>query len=241
MQKKYFYVANWKNYVSYHHAIMWCTHHAAELTTVAADAQIIICPDFLATAQVGKLIAPVALGAQNCSAHEMGAYTGEISAQSLKEAGVSYCIVGHSERRRLGETTEVVARKVEILLQHGIMPIVCVSDAWESELPLVLSADRKGGVSKDSSGSNLIIAYEPISAIGTGKTPPTANIAATVNLIKKQISQTAPHVHITMLYGGSVSAKNSAELKQIAILDGFLIGKASTDFQELKNIILAKP
>lgn len=271
MKKKFLYIANWKSYLPYQQAVQWCTQNATELTTLKNSADIIICPDFLALPEAQKILTSISVGAQNCSAYETGAYTGEVSAQSLKEAGIDYCIIGHSERRRIfGETAEIVAQKMGLLLHNGITPVVCLSDEWESELEPVMeilsasyldttrsSGPLDMGGEKSSlirplrvklhsnfvsrSEAEFIIAYEPVSAIGTGNVPSNEKIEKTVTLIKEKFTKNTPDTKLTLLYGGSVNAKNSGELKQIPILDGFLIGKASTDFQELKNIILAKP
>ena len=232
MQKKYFYVANWKSYLPYRQAIDWCTSNAPALKTLNNDGHVIVCPDFLAVAEIQKIVAPVVVGAQSCSVNALGAFTGEISAQSLKEAGAAYCIIGHSERRKLfGETSEVVAQKMALLFEQDITPIICISDEWEVELLPVLKKIEK---------NHILIAYEPLSAIGTGTIPPIENIEKTVTSIKEKITTSAPNAQVKMLYGGSVNAQNSAELKQIPGIDGFLIGKASTIFEEFRNIVLIK-
>ena len=228
MKKKHLYIANWKAYLSYQQAIAWCKKHADELKELSTQGQIIICPDFLALPEIKNIIKPVAVGAQNCSAQSSGPYTGEVTAQSLQEAGATYCIIGHSERRKLcHETPADVAQKIEQLLACDITPIVCVSD--ESELSPILATIKKP----------IILAYEPISAIGTGNVPPAKEIEKMLALFKEKASTAAPNINVSLLYGGSVNAKNAAELKKITNLDGFLIGKASTDFEELKKIVIA--
>ena len=271
MKKKHLYIANWKAYLSYQQAIAWCKKHADELKELSTQGQIIICPDFLALPEIKNIIKPVAVGAQNCSAQSSGPYTGEVTAQSLQEAGATYCIIGHSERRKLcHETPADVAQKMEQLFACGITPVVCVSD--EGELASLLDTfssatlaenTRTGRIKKNtvptiSSGadmsveavaksegvvsryeSTIILAYEPVSAIGTGNVPPAKEIEKMLALFKEKISAAAPTANVSLLYGGSVNAKNAAELKKITNLDGFLIGKASTDFEELKKIVIA--
>lgn len=269
MRKKYFYIANWKAYFPYQEAVQWCRKHAVDLKDLADKEMLIICPDFLTIAEIKESIAPVFIGAQNCSDQEVGAFTGEISVESLQDIGIGYCIIGHSERRRLfGETSEIIARKMILLLCRGIIPIVCLDDAWEDEISPILDIfsfmkasenTRSGWLEKHANSfisSNIVgaisqsksvlshpseysifIAYEPISAIGTGNVASREEIEQTLNNIHERLSKHALGIAIKMLYGGSVNGENCAELKKIPLLDGFLIGKASTDFQELQNIV----
>ena len=240
MRKKYFYIANWKAYLPYQEAVQWHIKHAVDLKVLAAQEMLIICPDFLALAEVKKNIAPVFVGAQNCSEHDVGAFTGEISVESLKEIGIRYCIVGHSERRRLfGETSEIVARKMALLLHHDIIPVVCVGNAWKEEISSLLDtfSSTQSIVSNYPIGYCIFIAYEPISAIGTGNRASREEIEKTLKNIHEKFTKQVSWITVKMLYGGSVNGNNCAELKKIPLLDGFLIGKASTDFQELKNIV----
>lgn len=230
MNKKLIYIANWKTYLSHNQAIAWCRNNAQGLENLTTKADLIICPNFTALAQIQPFLDTTALGAQNCSAFEPGAHTGDVNAGSLKEVGVSYCIVGHSEcRKQNNETPEMVAQKVIRLLEVGITPILCVSDEFKAELQPVLEMLKEN--------THLIIAYEPISAIGTGNTADNATIEAVIGSIKREFQTKAPTVSLSLVYGGSVSPESIQKLKTISCLDGFLIGKASTDFQKLKNIV----
>jgi triosephosphate isomerase (TIM) len=231
MHKKYLYVANWKAFLPYHQAIIWWKKHSLELKELSEYGNIIICPDFLTIPELQKTIAPIGLGAQNCSMKPAGSFTGEISAQSLKEVGVQYCIVGHNERRKLfEETPAIIEQKIKMLLQHNITPIICVSDEWEKEL----KTDDK---IISLPGTYLIIAYEPISAIGTGNAASPEKVEKVLQNIHEHIKKQMPEVTIKLLYGGSVNASNSVILKNVSILDGFLMGRSSMNFQELKTII----
>lgn len=229
MNKK-FYVANWKTYLSHTQAITFCKNHAQELEQLTKNASLIMCPSFTELATIKPLLKNISLGAQNCSSFEAGAHTGDVTAQTLQELCVQYCIIGHSEcRKQYHETSQDVAQKALRLLEVGITPILCVSDEHENELKPVFEVLTKS--------THLIIAYEPIWAIGTGKTPTNQAIESTLNAIKAQFQTKAPQVTATLLYGGSVAPETIQELKKITTLDGFLIGKASTDFQKLKNIV----
>lgn len=231
--KKFFYIANWKSYFTYHQSLAWLQDYDDELGVLTKENTIILCPDFLTLAELRSKNATITFGAQTCSSYGLGAYTGEISAQSLSELGIIYCIVGHSERRRLFyETLDESARKIGMLFRNAITPILCVSDDYKTELNHIFS-----NMIIDFSAHQCIIAYEPISSIGTGFVPSSEKIATTLDLIKQEIIRFFPENSFLLVYGGSVSSLTIQELKTIKLLDGFLIGKASTDFQELKKIV----
>lgn len=231
MKKQLLYVANWKSYLTHNQAIAFCKNNGPELQHLSKHASIVLCPDFTALAHIKPLLGHVCLGAQNCSSFEPGAHTGNVSAASLQEIGVQYCIVGHSERRKNNhETSEDVSKKVMLLLEQGIIPIICVSDNYASELKSIFEKIKNLAL-------HSIVAYEPIQAIGTGKPADTTTITTTLSALKQEFYAHAPNMRISLLYGGSVSPESVQELKTIPHLDGFLIGKASTDFQKLKNIV----
>jgi len=224
------YIANWKMYLSHTQASAWLQAHGAEIAALAKENTIVICPDFTLLPNMHGLL----YGAQNCAAEQAGAYTGEISAQTLKELGCSYCIVGHSERRTLfGETTQECAKKITLLQENGIIPIYCIGEQEQSSNPYAVLKSQLDPVLQEAP-QHLIVAYEPVWAIGTGKTPPTAFLTEVVTWIKEYIP-----VNFPVIYGGSVTEVTIRELKSITIIDGFLIGKASTDFQQLKKIVLS--
>lgn len=229
--KKLLYIANWKTYLSHNQALAFYHNHAQALQQLTTKADLVICPSFTVLNQIKHLLDTIALGAQNCSSFEPGAHTGDVSAESLRELGVQYCIIGHSECRKThGETSEDIAEKMVRLLECDITPILCVSDEYLAELKPVLENIK-------TATGHLIVAYEPISAIGTGITANNSTIEATLNAINKEFQIQAPAVSRALVYGGSVNPESIRELKKISCLDGFLIGKASTDFQKLKNIV----
>ena len=187
------------------------------------------------------------LGAQNCHHEKSGAYTGEIAAPFLAKLGVRYVICGHSERRQMfGESDAVVAAKVAAVLSHGMTPIVCVGETQE-EREAGSTIDRVTSQIRESlSGCNagqvagLVVAYEPIWAIGTGLTATAADAQTVCSSIRRTISDgwgadTAEQVRIQ--YGGSVKAGNIAEIMDGPDVDGVLVGGASLDPDEFARIV----
>jgi len=198
--------------------------------------------------QVNQLRAgtPIELGAQDVSRHEQGAFTGEVSAPMLREFGVRYAIVGHSERRQYhGETDELVAEKAKTALAHGVTPIVCVGETL---------AEREAGRTQDvvkrqlaavihTNGhciSEIVVAYEPVWAIGTGKTATPEQAQEVHALLRAQLKAATPHPErIHILYGGSMNAGNAAALLAQPDIDGGLIGGASLKAPDFLQIIAA--
>jgi triosephosphate isomerase len=190
---------------------------------------------------------PIALGAQDCYWEGKGAFTGEVSAPMLAKLNASYVIVGHSERRELfGETDDDVNRKVKAVITDGMTPILCVGETLEereaggSELKCSRQVEAGlAGVSRDQVGA-LVIAYEPIWAIGTGRTATPADAQATIAAIRAKVSSThgdAAAASVRIQYGGSVKATNAAELMAEADIDGALVGGASLDPDEFARIV----
>ena len=199
-------------------------------------------------AQVQKLLAEsaIALGAQDVSQHELGAYTGETSVAMLREFGVRYCLVGHSERRQYhGETDAGVALKAQRSLAGGVTPIVCVGETL---------AEREAGRTEEvvkrqlaavihTNGhciSEIVVAYEPVWAIGTGKTA-TAEQAQQVHaVLRAQLQAATPHAdRVHILYGGSMNAGNAAQLLGQPDIDGGLVGGAALKPVDFLSIIAA--
>ena len=215
--------------------------------TPACDVAVCVPAPYLA--QVQSLVAgsPLALGSQDLSVHAQGAYTGEQSGAMLKEFGVRYAIVGHSERRQYhGESDEIVAAKTAAALAQAITPIVCVGETL---------AQREAGQTEEVvkrqlaavihvNGhciSEIVVAYEPVWAIGTGKTA-TPEQAQTVHAVLRAQLHHAASEHaagIRILYGGSMNAANAAELLSQADIDGGLIGGASLKAPDFLKIIAA--
>lgn len=201
-------------------------------------ADVAVCVPAPYLAQVGQLVAgsPVALGAQTLSEHGSGAYTGEISAAMLLEFECRYVIVGHSERRALfGETNAVVAAKYVAADKAGVVPIVCVGETWAereagaTEAVIAAQLDAVLEVAADDRLAKAVFAYEPVWAIGTGKTATPDQALAVHAFVRARVAARDPvaAASVRILYGGSVSAGNATGLFACPDIDGGLVGGAS--------------
>ncbi|AQS60285.1 triose-phosphate isomerase [Desulforamulus ferrireducens] len=211
--------------------------------------QVVVCPPFTALAPVAEVLkgSNIALAAQNMHWESQGAFTGEVSPVMLKELGCQYVILGHSERRQyFGETDETVNRKVKAALAQGLIPIVCVGETLEQReagiTEQVVASQTKGALQGLTAEqvAGLVIAYEPVWAIGTGKTA-SAEDAQQVNRYIRQVvasefgSAAAEAVRIQ--YGGSVKASNAKGLMSQPDIDGGLVGGASLKVEDFVGII----
>jgi len=201
---------------------------------------------YLAQVQMLRSGSALELGAQDVSQHAQGAYTGEVSAPMLREFGVRYAIVGHSERRQYhGESDALVAEKAKMALGHGITPIVCVGETL---------AEREAGRTEEVvkrqlaavihvNGhciSEIVVAYEPVWAIGTGRTATPEQAREVHALLRKQLAAATSHAErVSILYGGSMNAANAASLLAQPDIDGGLIGGASLKAPDFLQIIAA--
>ena len=199
------------------------------------DVDVVVCPPFVSLAVAVQLLAgtEIAVAAQNVHWEQDGAYTGEISAGMLREIGVYGAIVGHSERRQyFGETDESVGRRAQAALDAGLFVIACVGET---------EAERESGATEDvlrrqvsvlEADDNLVVAYEPVWAIGTGKTA-TPDLAQEAHAFVKSL------LDVPVLYGGSVKPDNAAELLSQPAVDGALVGGASLDLESFLAVCLA--
>jgi triosephosphate isomerase len=214
------------------------------------DAEIVLCPPFTALAAVSELLSPVPnvrLGAQNLHEAPSGAYTGEISAGMLRDLYVRYVIIGHSERRQyFHEDNATVNRKTKAALAAELRPIVCVgetlpereSDKWKTVLETQLREGLAGFGDKEL--ADVILAYEPVWAIGTGKTASPAQAEEAHQWIRKVLGahfSAAAAERIRIQYGGSVKSENAKELLSKPDIDGALVGGASLDARGFTAII----
>ena len=207
-----------------------------ELNTIKTKSTIILCPTFMnINLTYGNKII---LGSQNVSKDENGAFTGEISASQLHDSGVKYTIVGHSERREYQkETLEDIHEKMNRLFENDITPILCIGESLEErksnqvreKLDIEILSAIKGLTSEQK--KKIIVAYEPIWSIGTGKIPTIEEIEETFGFIKKVLPNNK------ILYGGSANEKNIDELKKSKLIDGYLLGGLSLKPKELKIFI----
>lgn len=213
-------------------------------------ADVAICPPFPYLAQVRELLSDtgVVLGAQNAAEYGAGAYTGEVAAAMLADLGCRYVIIGHSERRQLfGESNDVVAAKVVQVLQAGMAPILCVGETLpqrEAEGAFAVvgeqldSVFRRVGVQDFES---IVLAYEPVWAIGTGRTASPGEAQEVHAFLRGLLADrgVACAEEVRILYGGSVKASNAAELFAMPDVDGALVGGASLSSQEFVSIAQA--
>jgi triosephosphate isomerase (TIM) len=216
------------------------------------EAQMVLCPPFPYLPAVSKAVAGNAnihVGAQNCHQNESGAYTGEVSAAMLQSVGVEYVILGHSERRQyFYEDNQLLEAKVKAALQQGLTPIFCIGESLEQrdqELTFsVLETQLKEGLFHLSNEdyARVVIAYEPIWAIGTGKTASSQQAQEVHAFIREQIARSydaAAAQNTTILYGGSCNPGNARELFACPDIDGGLIGGASLKSRDFVDIIKA--
>ena len=243
-------VGNWKMHGSREASTALISAIVAGVDSLrGADAAI--CPPFPYLALASKLLngSSVALGAQTLSEHPQGAYTGEVSAAMLVEQGCRYVIVGHSERRALfGETDAVVARKFAAAHRAKLVPILCVGETLEereadvTEAVVARQVESVLDVSGVEAFANAVIAYEPVWAIGTGRTATPEQAQAVHALIRAKISERDATIagDLRILYGGSVKASNAADLFGMPDIDGGLVGGASLDSEEFLSICRAR-
>ena len=242
---------NWKMYKTTPEAVE-TAQRLVELVADSADVDIMIAPVFTALDPVSQVVSNsrVALGAQNLYWEKEGAYTGEISADMLLSAGCQYVIIGHSERRQyFGETDETVNKKIRAALDAGLIPVLCVGETEEereagqtfSVLDKQVKIGLDGYFAKDL--GTLVIAYEPVWAIGTGKTATKEQAQETHEYIRSLMNQTfdkALAQSVRILYGGSVKPANVSELMAMPDIDGALVGGASLDAESFSQIVKFK-
>jgi triosephosphate isomerase len=203
--------------------------------------ELLICPPATLLAVLGEALAgsSVLLGGQDCHDAAKGAHTGDISAEMLKDAGCSHVIVGHSERRaNHGESDAAVRAKALAARRAGLVAIVCVGESEAERLagqaPAVVARQLTGSIPPDMGGDTLVVAYEPVWAIGTGRTPTLQDVGEMHAHIRKRLADSvADPAAIRILYGGSVKPANAGELLAVVDVDGALVGGASlaaTDF-----------
>lgn len=248
MRKKII-AANWKMNMTLRESDSFLDSFLLELEE-EKRVDMVIVPPFTALARVSERlnkVSNVRLGAQNMHSEKSGAYTGEISAEMLRELFVRFVVLGHSERRSLfGETDAIVNRKTKAALEATLKPIVCIGETLAErdagQVEAVLERQLRGSLdgieSKDL--SDIVIAYEPVWAIGTGRTatPEQAQAAhAFVRAILASMSDAATAEKIRIQYGGSVKPANTAELMSQPDIDGALVGGASLDPRAFSEIV----
>ncbi|TSA44430.1 triose-phosphate isomerase [bacterium] len=236
-------VANWKM----NPAIL---KEAIKLAKASDKKGVVVAPSFVFTEEIGKTLRNAELGAQDISREDPpaggGPYTGEVSWHQLKKLGVKYVIIGHSERRALGETDATINKKLKIALAHGLKAILCVGEKWSVRKRGIVAAKKfvAGQLRKDLKlvvtnykllTTNLFVAYEPVWAIGTGRNDLPEDASEMAEFIKRQTARSKRQVKV--LYGGSVNSKNVKSFLEARDIDGLLVGGASLKAGEFRKII----
>ena len=234
---------NWKMHKTRAEAVALATSLRA--APALPGARLLVCPPFTALAAVAEALAgsAIAVGGQDCHMAPQGAHTGDISAPMLREAGAGFVILGHSERRQNhGETSEQVREKVLAAVAAGLTPIVCVGETADQ---------RAAGAETDTVGWQIsgslpagfagVVAYEPVWAIGTGRTPTPEEVAAMHGFIRAELTRqfAAGGAGLAILYGGSVNAGNAASLLGLPEVGGALVGGASLTAEAFLGIAAA--
>jgi triosephosphate isomerase len=231
-----FFVANWKLNGDFN----FIDQFISEVKIPVNDSKcVVICPTSIYLDYISHKKNNFYVGAQNVSQHNEGAYTGEISCTSLSDLKIGFCIVGHSERRQIFlETNNNINLKSSKLIEHGIVPIVCIGEQLEEKekgkTQDVLAKQLDEGIPESSNSHNTIIAYEPVWAIGTGLTPTFEEIDDTHKFIKNYKNK---YNKFKILYGGSVKANNAKDIVSLSNVDGALIGGASLKSAEFTKVI----
>jgi triosephosphate isomerase (TIM) len=239
MMRKIIIAGNWKMYKTQSEASEFLMEFISKIDDAPENREVVLCVPFTDLAIVSKSLHGnrIRLGAQNVHWQECGAYTGEISASMLTEVGVRYVIVGHSERRQyFGETDETVNLRLKAAQVSGLIPILCVGetkhqrDAGETER-VIINQLRNGLIGVDQ--AKLVIAYEPIWAIGTGETCEAGEADRVIGVIRAQLT----NPNVTIQYGGSVKPSNIDEIMAQPQIDGVLVGGASLGADDFAGIV----
>ncbi len=239
-------VGNWKMHKTAAEAAL-LVEGLKPIVAAVRDLEVVVCPPFPALAAVARAAAdsPIGLGAQNLHWEKEGAFTGEVSAPMLAELGCTYVIVGHSERRQhFAETDEIVQRKARAAVTAGLRPIVCIGESLrerEAGTALdVLEAQVKGSLRGLSGDSGIVVAYEPVWAIGTGRTATSVQAQEVHTFLRKLVESLwspAAAAATRILYGGSVKPDSARDLMAQPDVDGALVGGASLDPNSFGKIV----
>lgn len=232
---------NWKMNLTAAKAVDLVEH----LVVKGPAPDVVVCPPFPYLSLIKNILvnSPIALGAQDCSGHLSGAFTGDVSVSMLQDVGCTYVIVGHSERRQgQGETSQVVHLKARSVAAQGLCAIICVGETdQENQAGLtegVLKAQLQESIPSDLNHQNLVVAYEPVWAIGTGRVASGDEIVAAHRFIRGQLQTLGFDADkIRILYGGSVNGKNAADILALENVNGVLVGGASLKADEFNQII----
>ena len=241
MTNKYMYfIANWKMYGNLQSLNTLSKVIKFSKSKEIRKGRLIYCPPYTLISSFLKKFQNclIDIGAQNChESDDFGPHTGFINAKMLKNVGVNYVIIGHSENREKGETDKIINQKIRSAIKAKLKVIFCIGETLKQKkngkTKSVLQKQIKFGLDKVNKKTNLFIAYEPVWSIGTGKIPKMKDLKQTVKFIKNQFKFKIPKI----LYGGSVNPQNIKDLREIKELDGFLIGGASQNPKKFIDIV----
>lgn len=244
-QALYLFVANLKMYFSYQESSRWATENLKNISELLHGKNIsfVVCPSFEALTDVISKAnhTQLFIGAQDCSSHALGAYTGQVAAQSLAELGCSYCIVGHSETRSNYKlNNSETAQKVKQLLEYNICPIICIGETKEeyesSQTIIILKKQLEPLIDIfKNKKTKPYIAYEPIWTVGTDKTPTHSHLKYVYKNLALFFSSFCIDPHF--IYGGNVNQNNIQQIHEVTYIRGILVGRSSIDFQKIKTIV----
>jgi len=246
MARKKMIAGNWKMNCLQDEGVALAKAVAAQVKTGKFDCDFLVCPPFTLLGMIKKCLrgTKIALGAQDVHFAEKGAHTGDISPLMLKDLGCSYTIIGHSERRvDHCENNELICKKAVAAHNAGLNTVICIGETEKErdagKTIKVCQAEINGSVPDDATAKNTIIAYEPIWAIGTGKTPTASDVQEVHAAIRQALSKKLGKgvaAKMRILYGGSVKPSNAAELLSLPDVDGALVGGASLKADDFINI-----
>lgn len=241
-------IGNWKQNPTTHEAAKNIVKHIKKTASELKKTITVLCPPFVFLQNLGKGEQPFSKGAQDVSVFESGSHTGEVSAEMLKDCEVEYTIVGHSERRKAGETDAMVASKIKALHFAGVTAVMCIGednrDSGGQYLDTLKNQIKHSlaGVEKKNL-SHLVVAYEPVWAIGATQAMSGADVHETAIYIKKVLADLFGHeyvVKVPILYGGSVTFRNAGEIVKEGHVDGLLVGRESINpegFNEILKVV----
>lgn len=222
------FVANWKMHMTRGEARAYAEELGKKIGDGGARVELVLAPPYTALEAARDSAGRWALAAQNVSSEEAGAFTGEVSAEMLKDAGCRYVLIGHSERRGIfGEDGSLLARKLARSRESGLIPIYCLGETGQERaagLASVTLVRQVETLASDPPAAPLVVAYEPVWAIGTGTAATSEDARAARTHLAELLSARSD---LRILYGGSVTAENAAALLEVSGMDGFLIGGAS--------------
>ncbi|NJO95396.1 MAG: triose-phosphate isomerase [Pleurocapsa sp. CRU_1_2] len=237
--RKVIIAGNWKMHKNQAESLAFVQEFKSKVEDTQENQEIVLCAPFTSLTAMSKNLhgSRIMLGAQNIHWSDEGAYTGEISGSMLAEIGVDYVIVGHSERRQhFGDTDQTVNLRLKAAQQYGFKPILCVGETKEQrnagETEQVIIAQLKEDL-VEVDQSNLVIAYEPIWAIGTGDTCESSEANRVIGIIRQQLD----NKNVSIQYGGSVNARNVDEIMAQPEIDGALVGGASLSASSFARIV----